>query len=896
MALAPSTRLGAYEIVSQIGAGGMGEVYRAHDPKLKRDVALKILPAQTASDPERRARFEREAQAIAALNHPNIVTIYSVEDADGVLFLTMEMVEGQPLDHLIVKEGLPLARVVAIAIPLADAVNAAHQKGITHRDLKPANVMVTNDGRAKVLDFGLAKLVEPGPTDVLASELLTKELSGEGRIVGTVAYMSPEQAEGKRIDARSDIFSLGVLLYELATGERPFTGETPASTISSILRDTPRSITDLNRGMPRDLALIVRRCLAKDPEQRTQSAKDLRNQLADLQHTLDSGELLMSAGTAAVPMAISSKVVRRERLAWLLAALASIAIVAGAVWAWNRPVSTMPLVRFDVPTPRSSDLTSFALSPDGVQLVFAAASDGAPKLWVRRLDETTARPLAGTEGAIYGFWSPDGRAIGFFAGAKLKRVDVSGSGPQELADAPGGRGGAWSGEGVILFTPGNALANPDSALMRIPANGGTPTPVTHLRPGEGSHRWPQFLPDGRRFIFLSAYGSPNTRGVYLGSLDGQEPIRLLDSESPALFAPPDTLLIVRQGVLRAIRFDPERGTIAGEGLSVSDAVGTDGGVARSAFSIANTMALAYRSTGGAERRQLVWVDRAGKRLGAIGAPDDNSMASPRLDPSGRRVVFPRFVGNNRDVWMMDVARGSATKLTFDPAGDLTPIWSADGRSVIFESLRSGPPALFETPASGVGEERLVLRDAGLPLSASTDGRFLLYQRQDPKTGSDVWVLPLGSEPKPFPVLQTPFEERAGEFSPDSRWIVYESNESGSFEIYVRSFPAAGGKWAVSTAGGTQPRWRRDGKELYYVAPDTRLMAVSITATADGQTLDASAPVPLFPTRLASGPGFAPGEAQYEVAPDGRFLLNTVVDESSAPPITITLNWTAALKK
>jgi serine/threonine protein kinase len=546
MTLTPGMRVGPYELVSSLGAGGMGEVYRAHDPKLKRDVALKILPAHTAADPERRARFEREAQSVAALNHPNIVTIYSVEEADGVLLLTMELVEGEPLDRLIVRGGLPLARILQIAIPLADAVSAAHQKGITHRDLKPANVMVTADGRVKVLDFGLAKLIEPALADASVSVLPTRVLRGEGRIVGTVAYMSPEQAEGKPLDYRSDIFSLGVLIYEMATGERPFTGETPASTISSILRDTPRSIAELNQGMPRDLALIVRRCLAKDPEQRTQSAKDLRNQLEDLKHTVDSGEL-SAQGAAGASTPIRNNVVpRRERVAWLLAAIALIAVAAGSVWVWRRPVSNMPLVRFEVPTPTSSDLTSFALSPDGVQLVFAAAADGAPKLWVRRLDETTARPLAVTEGASLPFWSPHGSAIGFFADGKLKRVDVAGGTPQVLADASGGRGGAWSSEGVILFTPGNALANPDSVLMRISATGGTPTPVTHLVAGEGSHRWPQFLPDGRRFIFLSAFGSPDRNGIYLGGLDGEEPIRLLAAETPALFAP-NTLLIVRQG-------------------------------------------------------------------------------------------------------------------------------------------------------------------------------------------------------------------------------------------------------------------------------------------------------------------------------------------------------------
>jgi Tol biopolymer transport system component len=585
-------------------------------------------------------------------------------------------------------------------------------------------------------------------------------------------------------------------------------------------------------------------------------------------------------------------------VAWSIAALALVAVAAGSIWMLSRPVPSLPLVRFEVPTPTSSDPTSFALSPDGGELVFAAATDGASMLWVRRLDETTARPLAGTEGALHPFWKPDGRSIGFFADGKLKVIDVAGGSPRELANASGGRGGAWNSDDVILFTPGNALATPDSVLMRIPATGGTPTPVTSLTEGAGSHRWPQFLPDGRRFIFLSAFGPPDRNGVFLGSLDGQEPIRLAATTSPALFAPPDTLLIERQGVLRAVRFDPERGTISGDGVPVTDAIGTDVGIGRSAFSVASTQALAYRATGGTERRQLVWVDRTGaKRVlpGELAEPDDTSMASPRLDPTGQRVVVPRFEGGNRDVWVMDLVRGDRKRLTFDSAGDGNPIWSADGRSVIFESLRESPASLFEIPASGVGEPRLVLRDAGIPLSASHDGRFVLYQRQDPKTGTDLWVLPLEDERQPYPLVPRTFDERGGDFSPDGRWIAYESNESGRFEIYVRSFPGDSSKVPVSIGGGTQPRWRRDSREIYYVAPDSRMMAVSITVSADGKTVDASAPVALFPTRLARGAGFAPGEQQYAVAPDGRFLLNTVVDEAKASPITVVLNWTAGLK-
>ncbi len=530
-----------------------------------------------------------------------------------------------------------------------------------------------------------------------------------------------------------------------------------------------------------------------------------------------------------------------------------------------------------------------------------ATAEGAPRLWVRALDQVIARVLPGTDGAAYPFWAPDGKAIGFFANGKLKRIDLAGGAPQTLADAPAGRGGTWNREGVIVFVPTNTLTLPTSVLMRVAATGGVPTPVTHLAAGQSGHRWPEFLPDGRRLLFFVKSDRPDVQGAYLGSLDGAEPTRVLASDTAVVFAPPNLLLWLRQDALVAQHFDPVRGTLSGDPAPVAQPVGVDNSVWRGVFSVSSAGVLAHRAGSGIQRRQLQWVNRSGTLLGTVGSSDENVLSSPDLAPDGRRVAVARNVDGNYDVWLIDVGRGVQSRLTFDAGLDIAPLWSRDGQRVAFLSSRNGVFDLFEKPSNGVGDEQplLVSGEAKAPLSWSPDGRFLLYGNQDPKTGADLWALPMFGDRKPFPVVQTPFEEAAGQFSPDGRWVVYQSNASGRMEIDVRPFPGPGGQWQVSTAGGSQPRWRPDGKELFYIAPDARLMAVPIAVGTDGQTLEPGAPVPLFPTRLASGANILSGgfsKPQYAVAPDGRFLLNTAVDEETASPITIVLNWDAGLKK
>jgi eukaryotic-like serine/threonine-protein kinase len=599
VALGPGVRLGPYEIQAAIGAGGMGEVYRARDTRLDRTVAIKVLPEHVNHDPMLRERFEREARAVAALNHPHICTLHDVGRQKGVDFLVMEHLDGETLAQRLVKGALPLETALRHAIEIADALDKAHRVGIVHRDLKPGNIMLTKTG-AKLLDFGLAKTTPAVMATSGLSIAPTQQTPAtlQGTILGTLQYMAPEQIEGQDADARTDIFGLGCVLYEMLTGKRAFEGKTQASLVAVILEREPTQIATLVPLLPPGLDWVVNLCIAKDPDERWQNAGDLVRQLRRI---ADGGHVAPAAPTA-------QRRLNRELIPWLIAAAAVVAAIGTAVFAMRRPAADSSVVRFDVTTPPTREAASFEISPDGQQLVFVATSDGVSKLWLRPLSQTRAQPLSGTDNANYPFWSPDSRSLGFFADGKLKRLDIGGGAPQVLANAPSGRGGTWSRDGVILFTP-DAQLGPSSNLLRVAATGGEASTVTRIATGQSTHRWAQFLPDGRRFLFFSGFGTGNTQGTYVGSLDGGEPLRIYGTSSQALFAPPRSLLFLRQDTLVVADFDPQRGVITGDPALVAEPVGTDFGVLLGAFSVSTTGVLAHRAVTGSARRQLVWVNR-----------------------------------------------------------------------------------------------------------------------------------------------------------------------------------------------------------------------------------------------------------------------------------------------
>ena len=872
MILSPGTRLGAYEIVSLVGSGGMGEVYRATDTRLDRAVAIKVVAGRVTINPEFRQRFEREARHIAALNHPRICTLFDVGHQDEINYLVMEYLEGETLSRRLRRGALPLEQTLKIAIEICDALASAHRHGIVHRDLKPANVMLTKSG-AKLLDFGLALSMAPmlnTPIDATVSPTQDHRLMPEEILVGTLPYMAPEQISGGRIDDRTDIFAFGALLYELATGKRAFEGTDRGDLIVKILDRNPPPLAE-RVVVPEAFDRVVRKCLSKDPDERWQSAHDLLDELKWIAAMPPSAA---SAASAPKP--------RARRFALVAAGAIAIAALGAAAGYFASPAKQPPVVKLALLPPDGTWFGNYALSPDGTRVVFAAASNGTTQLWTRSLDAQTAQPLAGTTDPHDPVWSPDGQSIAFFADGKLKRIAASGGSVQSICDAPDGRGASWSDSGVIVFAP-NILG----ALSRVPATGGKPTPVTSLDTArqEDSHRQPFFLPDGRHFLFIARSNKRENTRVEIGSLDNTERIHVLDTESKAVYSPPGYVLFLTDGAeggLMALPFDARRMRAIGEAIPVDAQMPFD----VSTFSASSTGVLAFTS---APAHRLIWFDRAGQRLPIASSAD--RISNIALSPDGTRVAARRFFQGNYDIWVIDLARGTTSRATSSPAPDGAPVWSPDGGRIAFSSERGKAGNIYVTEASGSGGEEALLssEQPNDPTDWSSDGRYLLFTRQDPVTLKDLWALPLFGDRKAFPVLQTQFLEEQAHISPDGQWIAFVSNESGKWEVYLQRFPRASAKWPVSTAGGSQPRWRRDGREIYFVDPKSTLYAVGVTL---GARVEIGQPRSLFPSSLGD---YAMG-GRYAATADGdRFLVN-IDDTADTRAINIVLNWPAALKK
>jgi serine/threonine protein kinase/Tol biopolymer transport system component len=908
MPLSPGTRVGAYEIVAPLGAGGMGEVYRARDTRLGRDVAIKTLPSAFAADPQRTARLEREAQLLAALDNPHIAGIYGIEDVEGGRVLVLEFVDGESLSERLAKSGrLPVDEALTIARQIIDALEAAHEKGIIHRDLKPANIMLAADGRVKVLDFGLAKL-EPGSASpsgeregLTHSPTLTFAATQAGVILGTAAYMSPEQAKGRAADKRSDVWAFGCVLYEMLTGNRAFAGEDVSDTLAAILRGEP----DWNAfppDVPEHVRAIVRQSVAKDRKARIPD-------IAVARFMLDHAPALPAA---AVDSTVGFDPRRRRTTVWQLAtAFFAVTTVAGfGAWLVARP--TLPAVaRFVVVPPENSRFSTAnrlsagaAISPDGSRLALTVRdAAGKVQLWVRTIDSLIAQPLAGTDGAEFPFWSPDSRFIVYSTPGKLMKVAATGGPPQTLCalSAPMtiARGGAWTPNGDVIFNNGQG------PLARVSSGGGQPSTAFPLAAGLTAYSFPSLLPDGRHVLAygqsrsVGQSGSDDVEGVYALSLDTGEAKRLLPADTGAVFAQQGGyLLFVRQDILLAQAFDPKTLSLSREPFVVAERVEAYAVPGLVSFSVSANGVLAYGvSTSGGDGTQLNWIDRAGRLLQPVGP-----LANYRgidLSPDGTRVAAHRHErAMQGDVWVTELARGTTSRITSDPQENSSPIWSPDGRFIAFASLRGGKWGLYRKASDNTGGEERLLESDGIvsPQSWSPDGQSIVYTAPP----GDLWLLPLSGDRKPMVLVNSRFAETWGQVSPDGRWLAYASNETGAFEVYVRPFPAGGGKVQVSTRGGQNPRWRRDGRELFYMAllAGEKLMAVDVT-TAHG-TFEAGPPKELFDSGLVTTIGHSGPYHSYAVSPDGQRFLIPQPPSGSTPgtsaPVVVVINWAAALQK
>jgi serine/threonine protein kinase/Tol biopolymer transport system component len=881
MALPPGTRLGAYEIVALAGAGGMGEVYRGRDTRLERWVAIKVLPPSTgAQDIDARQRFEREARAIATLNHPHICTLYDVGRHDEIDYLFMEFVDGETLADRLERGPLPVTDAIRYGIQIADALDRAHRQGVIHRDLKPGNVMVTPAG-VKLLDFGLAKL---RPTNDAAPALsavatIDRELTLKGTILGTLQYMSPEQVEGKDTDGRTDVFALGMVLYEMLTGRKAFEGKSHVSLMAAILEREPESMSSIRPVSPA-LERIVETCLAKDPDDRWQTAREVGRELKRA-HEERPTESSAAASSRA----------RVNRLPWIVAAVAAsgfLAAVVPAVRHLREPVAESSLHRFTIGIPLTSNPNALAISPDGRRIVYLAVGpDNRPLLWVRALDSLTALPLKGTEGVgpnVPG-WSADSRFVLFVANGQLRKMDLLGGLPQAVTDLQ-----LANAYGATANDDGTILLSGNDVLYVVPPSGGPPQQLLDLDEAnkEISQRYPHFLPDNDHFLFTAWSDDLSRRAIYAGSITTRERIRLVDGASMAVYSSEGFILYQRDGTLLAQPFDAARLAIAGEPIPVAEDVFYNAGTGRASFSVSRTGALVYsNATSATATRQLVWYDRAGKMIERVGKPDLYEQA--RLSPDGRRVALARRnPGGDLDIWLMELSSGIASRFTSGGTDETDPVWSPDSQAIAYHALRDRGRTIYVKRVGGNREEPM-LQSEEFQVSEdwSNDGRTLVFRVSNVATR--VFAVPLTGERTVTKLFESESAKDEFQLSPDGRWIAFNSDESGTVEVYVAAFPSFTDKRQVSDGGSGQPRWRKDGRELFYRTFDGRLMAVPVTI---GASLETGAPELLFQTRINSSLGFD----AFSARADGqRFLALEPLDAGSTPVINIVLDWTAGLK-
>jgi serine/threonine protein kinase len=898
------TTVSHYSILEKLGEGGMGVVYKAQDANLDRLVALKFLPPHLSASEEDKARFIQEAKAAATLNHPNICTIHAIEEHDGQTYIVMEYVEGQTLrqkanvgtQHAV---SLPVKQAIDIGVQIADGLAAAHEKGIVHRDIKPENIMVQKDGRIRIMDFGLAKLK--------GASRLTKV----GSTVGTVGYMSPELVQGQDSDHRTDIFSLGVILYELFAGRSPFRGVHETAISYEIVNVEPEPISAVNPEIEPQLDAIVQECLAKELPDRTQSvaevAKDLRHYKRESSNVRTSRVAVVRpvsspSGTMPTAEVMPLRLAAYRRfIPWVAASVFFVGMVVFGVAFFQSRLTERQVIRAFILPPEKENFSFFGnyggppvISPDGTKLAFLATdSSGKRFLYVRPLNSATAQKLSGTRGAVFPFWSPDNQFIAFESQGKLRKIDASGGAPIAICDVGNFRSGTWNEDGMIVFSP-----SPTQPLFSIPASGGTPVPITTFDQArnENSHRWPWFLKDGKRFLYFARTAASGAQvegdAICVGSLDGKTRKTLAFATSNAV-AVSGYLLYVRERNLVAQQFDEASLELSGEAKTIVEGISYDQSVNRGLFAVSRSGILLYQKGDVQAGSRLLLTDRQGKTVGNVGGLAE--YISTDLSPSGRFVassIFD-FTSHNNNIWLFDVARGTKSRFTFSASYNQSPTFTPDERRIVYGSNQMGVYNLYQKAISGGGTEEMVYQspDNKNPSDISPDGKVLLFDIATQKTQGDIWMIPMNTsggaaERKPVPFLQTEFNEFGALFSPDGRWVAYVSNESGQYEVYVKAFQGEGSHWQISLAGGTAPRWRGDGKEIFYISPDGQLMAADIVLSA--ASVDVNNVRGLFSVSLVQG--------DYDVAADGkRFLLNSVVETQNQMPLALVTNWDMELR-